>query len=442
MTRDFRWLLVGQTTSQFGAQISGVAIPLLAVLTLGATPFELGLVTASGTVAFALIGLPAGAWVDRWRRRRILVASDLVRAGLLATIPVAALAGVLTISQLVVVSLLTGFARVFFDVGYQSYLPSVIGKDRLLTGNSAMETIRASGQIAGPGVGGWLVTAIGAANVVLIQAGTYLASALSLLAIRSREEVRPPAGESRLWEQIREGLAYVARHRLIRAVAITSAVNNFAFALASAVSFIFLVRTLGLTPTLVGIVLAVGSVTAMLGAAVTPRLARRFGPGRIIWLSLAITGPLGVLGPLAQPGWLVLLLVLGAAVGELGQIVYAITSVTLRQRIVPERLLGRVNATMRFLLMGLFPLGALLGGALGTLVGPRLTLLVATGLIAVSWLPAYFAISREAGNLIPDAADRSTVQPNQERGDHDRSRGLPGVGDDEAAGRRGGDPQR
>ncbi|GAB2673086.1 MFS transporter [Kribbella swartbergensis] len=413
MKRDFRWLLVGQTTSQFGAQISGVAIPLLAVLSLGATPFELGLVTASSTVAFALIGLPAGAWVDRWRRRRILVASDLVRAGLLATIPVAAVFGVLTITQLVVVSLLTGFARVFFDVGYQSYLPSVIGKDRLLTGNSAMETIRASGQIAGPGVGGWLVTAIGAANVVLIQAFTFLASAFSLLAIRAREEVRRPTGDSRLWTEIREGLGYVARHRLIRSIAITSAVNNFSFAIASAVNFIFMVRTLGLSPTLVGIVLAVGSVTAMLGAALTPRLARRFGSARVIWLSLAVTGPLGVAGPLAQPGWLTLLLVVSAAVGEFGQIVYAITSVTARQRIVPERLLGRVNATMRFLLMGLFPLGALIGGVLGTLVGPRLTLLVATALILMSWLPVYYAL--EGAREVDETSHDDSPTPTEPR---------------------------
>jgi MFS family permease len=248
------------------------------------------------------------------------------------------------------------------------------------------------------------VTAIGAANVVLIQAFTFLASALSLLAIRAREEVRRPAGDSRLWTEIREGLGYVARHRLIRSIAITSAVNNFSFAIASAVNFIFMVRTLGLSPTLVGIVLALSSVTAMLGAALTPRLARRFGSGRIIWLSLAVTGPLGVTGPLAQPGWLVLLLVLSAAVGELGQIVYAITSVTARQRIVPERLLGRVNATMRFLLMGLFPLGALIGGVLGTLIGPRLTLLVATALILLSWLPVYYALegTRDIGETLPD----------------------------------------
>jgi MFS family permease len=260
VSRDFRWLLVGQTTSQFGAQVSGVAMPLLAVLTLGASPFELGLVTASGTIGFALIGLPAGAWVDRWRRRPVLVASDVVRAVLLASVPVAAVFGVLTITQLIVVSLLTGIARVFFDVGYQSYLPSVIGPERLLAGNSALETIRASGQVAGPGVGGWLVTIAGAANVVLIQALTFAASAMSLLAIRARENVVRRTGAG-LWHEVREGLVYVARHRVIRSIAITSAVNNFAFAIASAVNVIFLVRALGLSPTALGFVLAIGAIT-------------------------------------------------------------------------------------------------------------------------------------------------------------------------------------
>jgi hypothetical protein len=134
-------------------------------------------------------------------------------------------------------------------------------------------------------------------------------------------------------------------------------------------------------------------VAAMAGAALTPRLARRFGAERIIWLSLAVTGPLGLLGPLAQPGWLVVLMVVGTAVGEFGQIVYAISNVTLRQRVVPDHLLGRVNATMRFLLMGLFPLGALLGGTLGTVLGLRLTLFVSGALILVSWLPVYFVRS-------------------------------------------------
>jgi MFS family permease len=349
--------------------------------------------TASGTLAFALIGLPAGAWVDRWPRRPILIASDLARMLLLTTIPIASLLEILTITQLIVVSLLTGLARVFFDLAYQSYLPSVVGKNRLLAGNSAMETVRACGQVLGPGIGGWLVAVAGAANVVLIQAATFAVSAASLTVIRAQETAVPtPPDRPRLRAQIREGLLFVARTPLLRATAVTSAAGNFAFAIASAVSFLFMARTLGLSSTAIGVVLALGSVTVMAGAALTPRLARWVGSARIIWLSLAVTGALSLLSPLAQPGWLAVLLVIGVAAGELGQIIYSIANVSLRQRLCPEHMLGRVNATMRFLIMGLFPLGALLGGVLGEFVGPRATLWLSGGIIAASTLPVYRAL--------------------------------------------------
>jgi MFS family permease len=390
--RDFRWLLVGQTTSQLGAQVSGVAVPLLAVLTLGASPLQLGFVNAASTLAFALIGLPAGAWVDRWRRRPILVASDLIRSVLLLSIPVAALLGVLTLAQLIVVSLLAGAARVFFDVGYQSYLPAVAGPDRLLHANSAMETVRAGGQVVGPGVGGWLVAVIGAANVVLVQAVTFAVSAVSLLAIRATEPEIRVADRPRLRTQIAEGLRVVLHTPLLRATAVTSAAGNLAFAIASAVSIVFMVRTLHLSPTAIGIVMALGSVTVMAGAALTPRLARTVGSARIIWVALAVSGPIGLLTPLARPGWLVVFLVLGIAAGEFGQIVYAITNVTVRQQLCPPHLLGRVNATMRFLIMGMLPLGALLGGTLGELVGLRVTLWVSGAVITLSTLPVYRAL--------------------------------------------------
>lgn len=392
MTRDFRLLLLGQTTSQLGTQVSGVAVPLLAVLTLGASPLQLGFVNAASTLAFALIGLPAGAWVDRWRRRPILVASDLSRTALLLSIPAAAVLGVLTLAQLIVVSLLAGAARVFFDVGYQSYLPAVTGKDRLLNANSAMETVRAGGQVVGPGAGGWLVAVIGAANVLLVQAVTFAVSAVSLLAIRATEpEVPAAAGRPRLRAQIAEGLRLVAGTPVLRATAITSATGNLAFAIASAVSIVFMVRTLHLSPTAVGLVMALGSLTVMAGAALTPWLARTVGSARIVWVALAVSGPIGLLTPLAQPGWLVALLVFGTAAGELGQIVYAITNVTLRQRLCPAHLLGRVNATMRFLIMGMFPLGALLGGLLGQVIGVRATLWVSGVLIVLSSVPVYRA---------------------------------------------------
>lgn len=390
--RDFRLLLAGQTTSQLGTQVSGVAVPLLAVVTLHAGPFEVGLVSAAGTVAFALIGLPTGAWLDRMRKRPALVAGDAVRAALLATIPVAGLLGVLTIGQLVVVMLLVGAARVVFDVGYQSYLPTVTGPDRILAGNAAMETLRASGQVVGPGVGGVLVSLVGAAAVVLVQAVTFAVSAVSLLAIRAREEPAPRLERPHLGREIREGLAVVVRSPVLRATAAASAFSNVAFAVASAVTVLFLARELLLPPAAIGLVVALGAVAAMAGAAITPRAARRIGSARIVWVALAVAAPFGLLVPLAQPGWPVALAVAGAAGGELGQLVYAITNVSLRQRVVPARLLGRVNATMRFLVLGAFPLGALGGGLLGAAIGVRGTLWVAAALVLVSPIPPALAL--------------------------------------------------
>jgi MFS family permease len=391
--RDFRLLLLGQTTSQFGAQLSGVAIPLLAVLVLHASAFQLGLVNAAGTAAFALIGLPAGAWIDRWRRRPVLVSSDIFRAAVLSTVPLAWWLGVLTIWQLITVSALVGVARVFFDVAYQSYIPTAIGTDRVLVGNSLMESIRAFGQVLGPGLGGWLVAIAGAADVVLIQAGTFAVSAVSLLSIRVHEP-KPVLNPDRprLRIQITDGLLFVVRNPVLRAMAITSSASNFGFAIASAVTFIFMNGTLGLSPTAIGFVLALGSITVMVGAALTPKLAGHLGSARIIWLALAITGPITLLGPLAQPGRLVALIIVGTAAGEFGQIVYAVTSVSLRQRLCPEHMLGRVNATMRVLVLSLFPLGAVIGGVLGELIGLRGTLWLALGISCISPTPVYLAL--------------------------------------------------
>lgn len=409
VSRNFGLLLLGQTTSQIGAQVSGVAIPLLAVLSLSATPFQVGLITASSTLAFALIGLPAGAWLDRFRRRPILIASDVTRGILLATIPVAAALGALNITQLVVVSVLTGFARVFFDIGYQSYIPLVVGKYQVLAGNSSMESIRASGQVIGPGLGGWLVTMVGAANVVAVQAVAFAVSALSLVAIQTVETpIDPPTHRPRLRAQIKEGLTFVGRNPILRATAIASGASNFAFAIASAVAFIFMARALALSATAIGLITAAGYLTVMFAAAATPRLSRGLGSVRVIWLSLAATGPVTLLSPLAQPGWSVALLVVGAAVGNAGQIVYAVTNLSLRQRLCPDTMLSRVTATMRFLIMGTLPVGALLGGVLGEVVGLRGTLWVSGVIVTLAALPLYLALRRTRD--VDDLADWS-AQP-------------------------------
>ncbi|PZF84339.1 MFS transporter [Jiangella anatolica] len=393
--RDFRLLLLGQTTSQFGAQVSGIAIPLLAVLTLDASALEAGLLAAASTLAFAVIGLPAGAWIDRARRRPILIAADAARAALLATVPLAAVLGVLTMTQLIVVALLTGVARVFFDIGYQSYLPVVIGRDRVLAGNSAMETVRASGQFAGPGLGGWLTGLLGGAAVVLVQAVTFVVSAIALAAIRTPEPAPSRTARTHLRAEIRAGLAFVRHTPALRATALTSAVANFGFAVAAAVSMIFMTRTLQLPPSAIGLVVAAGSATVMAAAAVTPWLSRRVGSARIAWLCLVVTGPAGLLVPLAEPGWTAIaFLVVGIGAGEAGQVVYAIASVSLRQRITPDALLGRVNATMRVLIMGAFPLGGLAGGVLGELAGARATLWVCGVLTLLTPLPLWWTLRR------------------------------------------------
>jgi MFS family permease len=388
--------LIGQTTSQAGSQVSAIAIPLLAVVALHADAFQVGLLGATSTIAFAVIGLPAGAWVDRLPRRPVLVASDIVRAVVLAWIPVAWLLGVLNIAQLLVVSLVVGFARVFFDVGYRSYIPTVIGVDRVLAGNSSMEFVRASGQVAGPGLGGALVSLLGAANVVGVQALSFAVSAGCLLGIRTRERMPSPASQprQRLARDIADGVGYVFRTPVLRATALASGLSNLSFAVASAVNIIFLSRVLELSPTLIGIVIAIGALAAMGGAAFAPRLAALLGQNRLMWLSLAVTAPLGFLVLLAQPGWLTLLGVIGMVAGEFGQIVYSITNVSVRQQICPERMLGRVNATMQVLVMGLFPLGAIVGGVLGEAIGPRLTLAVAALIVCAAPVPLYLTLRR------------------------------------------------
>lgn len=232
----------------------------------------------------------------------------------------------------------------------------------------------------------------------------FVVSAVSLLTIHTPEPAhRPAADRPRLRTQIREGLVFVARNPVLRATALASAASNFAFAIASAVTFIFWARTLGLSPTAIGLFLATGSIATMVAAASTPRLSRRYGSARIIWLSLAVTGPVNLISPLAQPGWSIILVVLGAAVGGAGQLVYAITTSSLRQQLRPDHLLSRVTATMRFLIMGSFPLGALLGGTLGELIGLRGTLWVSGTLLTVAALPVYPALrhTRDAADL-PD----------------------------------------
>ncbi|WP_406195468.1 MFS transporter [Kitasatospora sp. NBC_01560] len=382
--RDFRLLLSGAVAAQLGSQVTLVALPLVAVVELDATPFQVGLLTAAETAAFLLVGLPAGAWLDRMRKLPVLVRSDVVRCLAVGSIPPAAALGWLTMAQLYAVALITGVATVFFDVAHQSFLPTLLPRDHLVGGNGAVETVRSSSQIAGPGLGGVLVQVLGAPLAIVADAVGYLTSAVVLSRIRVEEEVpRPEPGRS-LRADVSEGVRFVLRHPLLRVIAAATSVSNLFAAVLMAVQTVFWVRVLELSPAAIGLLLSVSAVGGLAGALCAGRLARRFGQARLIWLAPVVTGPFAVLWPLADGGAGVVLFALGSGTVLFGAVAYNVAQVSFRQSICPPGLLGRMNATMRFLVWGTLPLGALIGGAVADAAGPRAALWVcAVGFLTV-----------------------------------------------------------
>ncbi len=389
--RDFRLLWAGQGVSELGSQITMVALPLLAVLTLRASAFEVGLLVAFQSAAFLLVALQAGALVDRRRKQPVLVRSDWARAVVIASLPVAQVLGVLTLAQLYVVALLSSVLTVFFDVAYQSYLPVLVRRDQLVEGNSKLTSTAEIARFAGPAVGGVLVGAVGAPYAMGVDAVTFLISGAATQAVHDEEKAPPVRAQGvRLRDEIREGLSFVVRHPILSRVVACTGTSNFFSSAFAALEVVFLVRELRASALVVGLLFSLGAVGGIAGAALAEPLARRVGSARIIWLSLAVTAPLGLLGPLAFPGLGLLLFAAGAAAGAFGSVVYNVAQVSYRQAICPPALLGRMNAAVRFIVWGTMPLGALVGGVLGSLLGVRPALFVsAIGMsLAVGWVLA------------------------------------------------------
>jgi MFS family permease len=390
--RDFLKLWTGQTLSEFGSQVSQLAIPTVAVLTLKASAFQ---VAALGTVEFLpflLLTLPAGVWVDRWRRRWILIAGDLGRAVLLASIPVAYAIGHLSLAQLYVVGFVVGVHTVFFDVAYQSYLPQLVDRETLIEGNSKLQMTVSGAAIVGPGMSGGLIALVTAPYAILVDACSFLVSGGFTASIRKQEEP-PPATERRhLLVELWEGLRYVTNHRLLFPQALSTGSSNFATNVLFAVYFVYAYRHLGLTPALMGVIGAIGAVGWLLGSASADRLRRRLGVNGATLLGAALTGPAALLVPLApKHDWAIPFLAASGMVMGFGAVVYNIQQVSLRQAITPERLQGRMNASMRFLVWGTIPLGSLVGGALASAFGVRTAIFIGAGLGFVSILPVLFS---------------------------------------------------
>lgn len=386
--RDFMLLWGGQTISEIGAAVTLLALPLTAVVVLKASTFEVGLLTSATTAAFALIALPAGAIVDRQAKRGIMLACDAARALIIGSVPLAWVLGILTLGQLYVVALMAGVATVFFDVSYQSYLPVLLRQEHLIGGNGKLGATQSFAQLAGPGLGGGLVAAVGAAGTMTTGAVSYVVSVASLLAIRTREEPAASASERRnLRAEIAEGLKFVVGHPILRKIVACTGTSNLFGTMAIAVEIVFLVRVLHVRPAFTGVLLAIGALGGVIGGVVSGRLARWIGSARIIWFSILVFGLPQIVAALAEPGWRVALFPLGFAAYLFSGVVYNVAQVSYRQAVCPLRLMGRMNAAVRWIVWGTMPLGGVIGGALGATIGVRPTLWIA---FAGSWAAGFW----------------------------------------------------
>ena len=378
---DFLKLWSAETISVFGSQIGQLALPFVAILVLDASAFEVAVLGTIAFLPFILLTLPAGVWVDRLRRRPILIAGDLGRAALLATVPAAYVADALTMGQLYVVAFLVGVCQVFFDVAYQSYLPSLVDREQIIDGNSKLEISRAGAQVAGPVLGGALVKILTAPWAVFLDALSFLGSALFLLGIRKAEEPPVPATPDgkhpSLWTDLKEGLRFVLGNPNLRAQAGCTATSNFFSNVAFAIFLVFAVRELDLSASVIGLVFSVGAAGALAAAFSATRISTRFGIGPTTIVAAALFGPEALLVAIAPAGnEAIPFLVVSGILASFSVVVYNIVQVSYRQAICPPRPQGRMNSVMRFMVWGTIPLGALTGGALATWIGLRETILV------------------------------------------------------------------
>ena len=435
--RDFMKMWTGQTISQFGSSISQLALPIIAIKLLHASPFA---VAALGTVEFLpflLFTLPAGVWVDRLPRRSVLMVGDVGRGLLLMSVPIAYLDGHLTMTQLFVVGFLTGILTVFFDVAYQSYLPALVDREHLIEGNSKLEVTRSAGQLAGPAVAGGLIQLLTAPYAVVWDCVSFFISGAFLAAIRKKEpplEKHEDGRRAGMRHELWEGLVYVVKHPYLRAQAISTGTSNFFSNVAFSIVLVFAVRTLGMSTGLIGVVFALGSAGWLAGAALSPRMQKWLGVGGATILGAALSAPGTLLVALTPKSFPVPFFVAGMAIGGAGAVIYNIQQVSLRQAITPERMQGRMNSVMRFLVWGPIPLGALVGGAIATSFGLRTALVVGAVGGFTSTIPIIFSPIRKlkempegAETLPATAADDAGLAPTV-TGGFDESGALAGAG--------------
>ncbi|AGM09923.1 MFS transporter [Amycolatopsis keratiniphila] len=383
-SRDFRLLWTGETTSVLGSSIAVVALPLVAVVTLQASTFAVGLLTAAAWLPWLLIGLPAGAWVDRRPKRPVMLVCNGISMLVFLSVPVAAWTGLLTMTQLIVVALAGGVAKVFFNVAYRAYLPSLIEKDQLQEANEKLQGSESAAQIGGPGLAGLLAHWFGAVAGVFADAVSFGISVLCLRSIRHREPERPAKTRSRLRDEIRDGLVFLVRDPYLRVLAVFGAISNVALMGYQSIEVVFLVRDLGVGEGTAGLVLALVGAGGVAGAALSGKIAARIGTARAFVLCEAFGALMMLLGPLANGGWGLAFFVAAGFSVSAGVVGSNVLNATFRQRYVPAAMFGRVTASSSVLSFGAVALGGLLGGILGETAGVRQTLGLMAGLEVVA----------------------------------------------------------
>lgn len=383
--RDFRLLWIGETTNRVGINITAVAMPLVATVTLKESLFSVSLLAAAPWLPWLLIGLPAGAWVDRMRRRPIMQICNLVSLVLLASVPVAGWLGILTLTQLLFVALINGFAAVFFGISYKVYVPSIVGPEDLQEANAKLQGSESVAQVAGLGGGGLLAQVFGATSGLLVNSATFLVSALCLSGIREKEPIpEKPTERPALMQDIKEGLRFAFKDPYLRVLTLYGTVTNLLLTAEAAILPVFILRGLGVPEGATGWLLASSSIGGILGAANAQRLIARFGSARGLLVATVFSAPFALLIPLTHKNWTLSALVVGSAVLSLGVVLANVIQGAFRQRYCPPQLLGRVSASISVANFGAIPIGSLLGGTLGTVLGMRPTLWLLTAGLALT----------------------------------------------------------
>nr|BFE67465.1 MFS transporter [Actinoplanes digitatis] len=401
MSVFWRWWAAG-TTSDLGSAVGGVALPLTALTVLDATPFQMGMIAASGYVAWIVIGLPAGVIVQRLPLRGTQLGADLIRAVAVASIPVAWWFGLLTIAQLVLVALVLSFAHVVFFVANTTFLPEIVSRDQLQSRNSLTSGTHATTQLAGPSLGGFAVQLLGAVPTLLVDAASYLVSAALLRTLPARHGRRPDE-PTPMGAMIREGWAFVTRHPMMGPAMWSATASNFVNGAYLALFPLYLVRDLHAPAAVVGVLLAVDGVGTLIGAALTTRITNALGTAR----GLIILGFVEAAGAFVIPaatGWAAYVTFTAGVLIFAGTgVVFSVTTRTYRQIASPPELLSRVMATVRFVSWGAIPLGGLVAGALAGPLGTRATLLVFAAAAVLAPLALYFSPVRGQRDLLDPA---------------------------------------